>query len=101
MKITKKTITTAFTVDNVEQIGSKQLFRAYNTYYGTGVYYSYRTIIAIKYNGQWWITGDRYSSTTTRHKNEIRKLENFCITVDSIEFEKIVEGCRLNKLISN
>lgn len=101
MQVTKKTITTNFTVENVEQIGSKQLFKAYNTYYGTGVYYSYRTIIAIKYNGQWWLTSEKFSSTTSRHKTEIQKLESNCITVDSIEFEKIVEGCRLNNLVAS
>lgn len=100
MKVTKKTITANFTVDNVKQVGSKQLFKAYNTYYGVPVYYSYRTIIAIKYNGNWWVTSEKFSSTTSRHKSEIQKLENNCITVDSIEFERIVEGCRLNSLIN-
>lgn len=99
MKVTKKTITAHFTVDNVKQIGSKQLFKAYNTYYGTGVYYSYRTIIAIKYNGNWWLTSEKFSSTTSRHKTEIQRMENNCTTVDSIEFDTIIKLCRLNSLV--
>lgn len=100
MKVTKKTITTHFTVDKVKQIGSKQLFKAYNTYYATPVYYSYRTIIAIKYNGSWFITCEQFSRTTTRHKMEIRKMENNCLMLNKLEFERIVEGCRLNSLVN-
>lgn len=100
MTVTTKGIKATFTVENVKQIGSKQLFKAYNTYYATSVYYSYKTLIAIKYNAQWYITCEYFSSTTTRHKNEIRKMENNCIMLNQLEFEKIVEGCRMNKLIS-
>lgn len=101
MKVTKKTITAAFTVENVKQVGSKQLFKAYNTYYASPVYYSYRTIIAIKYNGSWFITCEQFSRTTTRHKMEIRKMENNCLMLNKLEFERIVEGCRLNSLVSS
>lgn len=101
MTVTIKGIKSTFTVENVKQIGSKQLFKAYNTYYATNVYYSYKTLISIKYNGQWFITCEHFSSTTTRHKKEIKKMENNCIMLNQLEFERIVEGARMNKLLVN
>ena len=100
MKVTKKTIATRFAVNRVEQVGSKQLFKAYSTHYKTSVYYSYCTIIAFRYNSQWIITDQTFSSTTSRHKNEIRKLENNTIVLGSKDFEIMLHGCYSNQLIS-
>jgi hypothetical protein len=101
MTVTKKTISNRFAVNNVKQVGSKQLFKAYSTHYATSVYYSYCTIIAFKYNMQWIITGEWFSSTTTRHKNDISKLENNTVVLDSKDFETMLHGCYVNKQLIN
>lgn len=101
MKVTKKIIKELYCTQRVEQVGAKQLFIAYLPRLVTFAYISCRTVIGLKYGEEWLITNEKFSSTTSRHKSEIQKLENNCITVDSIEFKKIVEGCRLNSLVSS
>lgn len=68
MRVTKKD----FNSTNVQQINSMQLFIVDDIYL-----YSYKTVIGVYDNGNWYITIHKYSSTTTRQINRFIKYEHF------------------------
>lgn len=97
MAVKLKDIKRIYNLSNAERIGSKQLFYGYSDIYKRYIYISYRTIIAIKHNGQCHITNEWFSGTTTRHKSEIRKLEGQSIVVD--KFSDLLQGIRVDNLL--
>ena len=97
MTVKLKDVKITYNLTNAEQIGSKQLFYGYSDIYKRYIYISYRTIIAIKHNGQCHITSEWFSSTTLRHKSEIRKLESQSIVVD--KFSDLLQGIRVDNLL--
>ena len=97
MTVKLKDIKISHNLTNAEQIGSKQLFCGYSEIYKRYIYISYRTIIAVKHNGQCHVTSEYFSSTTTRHKNEIRKMESQSIVVD--KFNDLLQGIRVDNLL--
>lgn len=97
MSVKLKDVAITYNLTNDGQIGSKQLFYGYSAIYKRYIYISYRTIIAIKHNGQCHITSEYFSSTTTRHKNEIRKIESQSIVVD--KFSDLLQGIRVDNLL--
>lgn len=97
MTVKLKDVKVTYILTNAEQIGSKQLFYGYSEIYKRYIYISYRTIIAVKHNGQCHITSEKYSVTTSRHKSEIRKIESQSIVVD--KFSALLQGIRLDNLL--
>jgi hypothetical protein len=65
---TKTDIKRIFNTQDVEQLGAKQLFIV-----GGNKLVSYTTTIGHLYNGQWYITDEKYSRTTTRHVSYFRQ----------------------------
>ena len=84
MTVKLKDVKITYNLIDAEQIGSKQLFTGYSTIYKRWLYISYNTIIAVKYDGCWYIDTTKYSRTTSTHQNEIRKLEGKCLSTSSI-----------------
>jgi hypothetical protein len=97
MTVKLKDIKITYNLTNAEQIGSKQLFCGHSEIYKRYIYVSYRTIIAIKHNGQCHITSEYFSSTTTRHKHAISKMESQCIVVN--KFNDLLQGIRVDNLL--
>jgi len=99
MSVKLKDVAITYNLGLNKQIGSKQLFYGYSDIYGTHVYISYNTIIAVKTNMQWYLTDEWFSSTTTRHKKEVINRENCIVTVSKEFFDSTLQGLRVNKLI--
>ena len=85
MTVKLNDIKTRFYLDNASQVGSKQLFHGYSRYYKANVYISYYTMIAIEIDGVYLITNEYFSSTTTRHKSKIQKLESQSKLIDNFD----------------
>lgn len=77
MTVTIKDIMIRFNVkrDRVKQFNSCQLFIV-DSGYGR-ILVSYRTIIGLYQNSKWYITSDKYSSTTTRQTNKFIRSTSF------------------------
>ena len=86
MTVKLKDVIASFNLKDAKQIGSKQLFTGYSELYKCNVYISYCTIIAFKDGDTWWMTAEKYSVTTSRHKNEIKKMEKNVIIHDNYDF---------------
>ena len=97
MTVKLKDVAITYNLTNAKQIGSKQLFYGYSEIYKRYIYISYRTITAVKHNGQCHITSEKFSVTTSRHKNEIRKMESQYIVVD--KFSELLQGIRADNLL--
>jgi len=85
MTIKVKDIMKRFNVskDKVKQIDSMQLFLV-DSYQCGRILVSYTTIIGVFDIDKWYITSDRYSSTTTRQTNKFIKSTPF-------EVERVTE----------
>jgi hypothetical protein len=99
MSVKLKEVAVTYNLGLNKQIGAKQLFYGYSEIYGTHVYISYNTIIAVKSNMQWYVTDEWFSRTTTSHKREVSKMENCIVTVSKEFFDSTLQGLRVNKLI--
>ena len=76
--VTIKDIMIGFDVrrDKIKQFNSCQLFIVDSSSYGR-VLVSYRTIIGMFYNGTWYITTEKYSTTTSKQTNTFIKSTPF------------------------
>jgi hypothetical protein len=99
MAVKLKDVVITYNLGFNKQIGSKQLFYGYSEIYGTHIYISYNTIIAVKTNMQWYVTHEWCSRTTITHKREVSKMENCIVTVSKEFFDATLQGLRVNKLI--
>jgi|688.fasta_scaffold237923_2 hypothetical protein len=99
MAVKLKEVAITYNLGFNKQIDSKQLFYGYSEIYGTHIYISYNTIIAVKTNLQWYVTDEWFSRTTTNHKREVSKMENCIVTVSKEFFDSTLQGLRVNKLI--
>lgn len=90
-KVTVKRIKEYFNVEHVEQIDSKQLFVF--KYKGHFVLCSYLTIVAVKGIGQWFITKEKYSRTTSKQLTQFfnsyyKSYEK--VYIEDIELEQLI-----------
>jgi hypothetical protein len=97
MGVKLKEVAVTYNLGYNKQIDSKQLFYGYSEIYKCYIYISYRTIVAIKHNGQWHLTNEKFSRTTSSHMTEIRRLESQCIVNN--DFYKLLEGIRIDNLL--
>jgi hypothetical protein len=100
MTVKLKDVAISYNLGLNKQVGAKQLFFGYSNIYGTHIYISYNTIIAVFYNMQWYVTDEWFSRTTTNHKREVSKRENCIVTVSKEFFDSTLQGLRVNKLLS-
>lgn len=94
-KVTKKDIAKSFNVslDNVEQVQSKQLFIVYTS--NAKLLVSYYTVIGVyEFNHcAWYITKEKYSTTTSRQITTFRNsIANPVIFIEANEFSKLVNS---------
>jgi hypothetical protein len=99
MTVKLKDIAITYNLGLNKQVEAKQLFYGYSEIYGTHIYISYNTIIAIKTGMQWYVTDEWFSRTTTSHKREISKRENCIVTVSKEVFDSTLQGLRVNSLL--
>lgn len=97
MTVNLKDVAIAYNLGFNKQIDSKQLFYGYSEIYKCYVYISYNTIVAINHNGQWHLTSEKFSRTTSSHMTKIRSLESQCIVNN--DFDKLLEGIKLDNLL--
>jgi hypothetical protein len=97
MAVKLKEVVTMYNLGFNKQIDSKQLFYGYSEIYKRYVYISYRTIVAVKHNGQCHLTSEKFSRTTSSHMTTIRRLESQCIVVD--DFDNLLQGIRVDNLL--
>jgi hypothetical protein len=97
MTVKLKDVAITYNLGFNKQIDSKQLFYGYSEIYNCYIYISYNTIVAINHNGQWHLTGEKFSRTTSSHMTTIRRLESQCIVNN--DFNKLLQGIRVDNLL--
>jgi hypothetical protein len=97
MTVKLKDVSITYNLGFNKQIDSKQLFYGYSEIYKRYIYISYRTIVAIKHNGQCHLTNEKFSRTTSSHMTTIRRLESQCIVNN--DFDKLLQGIREDNLL--
>jgi hypothetical protein len=97
MTVKLKDVAVTYNLGFNKQIDCKQLFYGYSETYKRYIYISYRTIVAIKHNGQCHLTNEKFSRTTSSHMTIIRRLESQCIGCN--DFDKLLQGIREDNLL--
>ena len=73
---------------NEQGKNSEYINHTQNLYIQNGLLINYTTIIAVWYNGKCYVNPKRYSSTTSKHQNYLKRT---CKDVIILEFDKYKE----------
>lgn len=65
MNVYTKSLKTLFGTDSIEQVGSKSM-----AVLNGNLLISYETIIGVKLGSKWFVTGKKYSPTTSKHSTQ-------------------------------